>query len=208
MGDTVAPRERASVGHFESGGRHYEGTPAEQASEVAALPTLIVGSELCHDDVFMGLAGEADGDPQLAYALAVRYARRGAPREAVAAMLVEASPTADSPVRPINRLMNMGRNNGCFVDAPLQSGDAVNALQQARIATLHRGARFLVLRGRRECLQCEARLAADNRGLHCSAHRAHAGSDLATLTSMLRDVAEQIGIPADGSQARRIRRNV
>jgi hypothetical protein len=70
MGDTVAPRERASVGHFESGGRHYEGTPAEQASEVAALPTLIVGSELCHDDVFMGLAGEADGDPQLAYALA------------------------------------------------------------------------------------------------------------------------------------------
>lgn len=82
----------------------------------------------------------------------------------------------------------------------------MNALRPERIKALRRGARFLVLRGRRECLQCEARLATDNRGLHCSAHRAHAGSDLATLTSTLRDVAEQIGIPTDGSQARRVRR--
>lgn len=194
------------MGHFEVGGRHYGGTPAERASDIRFLPTEVVGWALGHDDVFMALAAESSGDPDRAYALAARYARRGAPREAAAAMLLEASPT-DSPVRPLNRLRSMGRNRGCFVDAPLQNGDAVNALQQKRIEALHRGARFLVRRGRRECLECGARLASDNRRLHCSAHEAHhAGPNRAALIGTLRDVAEQIGIPADGSQARRVRR--
>lgn len=206
---SVAPVETSSVGHFERGGRHFEGTRAQRAQDVWPLPTMIVGYEMANDSVFMRLADEAGGNLELARVLARVYVRRGPGLKAFAAMLVKASPIDDSPVRPVNRLMNMGKRDR-YVGSPPKDDDPTYAVQQRYIATLERGTRLLRLRGYRRCLECWAPLAADNRRLYCSAHEGSVwgGRDRDAMTTTLRALAVQLGYDSDGPQRRRVKRRI
>jgi hypothetical protein len=148
---------------------------------------------------------QVNGDPDRAFEFAGNYARSGPQREAIEVMLLGLSEDY-SRIHPVDRLILMGRYNGCYVDAPNRAGDPVNSLQQRRIDRLFEGVEYLRRRGRRQCLRCDVQLARDNKDLHCVAHNAFDSVDRATLQTTLRDVAQQLGIDTDGPKSRRLRR--
>jgi hypothetical protein len=171
------------------------------------LPVVIVGGALGADETFRRYVREVAEKRSSAELLAGRYARSGAGRRVIAAMLTEASQA--SPEAATTRLMNMSRRRAVYVNAPPEAADPKNALQERYVEVLFRGAELLVWRGQGRCLRCGAELAEDNQGLYCGAHD---GRDLeksreqAAMTTTLRAVAEELGIASDRPRARRVRR--
>lgn len=204
MENTVAPREPSEVGLFEPGGRHYDGTPAQQALGVSMLPVVVLGGELGRDETFRRLALEVVGDGPRAYSLAARYARSGARRWAIAAMLIEAS--VAPPDALTTRLMNMSQRRAVFLNQALEDADPRNALQQRYIAKLFRGARIVARRGAHRCLECGAFRVSGYCDSHYPLEHGQHARDSDAARVILRAVAEQLGISSHGPQARRARR--
>jgi hypothetical protein len=191
------------MGHFERGGRHYGGTPAERALEVSMLPVVVLGAELGVDETFRRYALDVAGDPPRADAIAVRYARSGVGRRAVATLLREA--TVAPPGLLTTRLMNMSTRRASFVDAPLAPGDPQNALQTRYLETLQRGALVVARRGARRCLACGAYRVIG----YCDSHDLEWGRaerDREAARVVLRAVAEELGL--ESPKAPKARREV
>jgi hypothetical protein len=203
---SIALNEPPEVGHFEPGGRHFEESKPLRAVEAAMLPVCLVAFELANDETFRRFAAEVAGDADKAYALAGRYCRTGGGREAVAAMLLEAS-RDQRPGFIATRLANLGKRRAAWLDAPLEPGDRRNALQERTAATYKLGALLLMRRGAGCCWACGALLASDQRGDYCSVHRPRWDArDKTALRDTLRAVAEHLGVATDGPASRRQRR--
>jgi hypothetical protein len=198
----------AEVGHFEAGGRHFEGSPAGRATEAAMVPVIILGAALAADQTFQRYAAEVASNPDKAPRLAGRYCRAGAGRQVVEAMLREAS--RDRRPGSADRLMNLSSRRAWYEEAPLEPGDRRNALQERTLATFQHGAELLVRRGANRCLTCGRSLAHDHASRrYCASHQPGWGeeeADQAALRATLRAAAESMGFASCGPRARRTRR--
>lgn len=202
------------MGHFESGGTHYDGPAAVRALEVDLLPVIAVAGVLGNDEHFRELAAEVAGDQEHAHEAALAYVRSGSGRRAIAAMLVRAGDAPPNVLR--TRLMNMGRR-ACFSEAPLVEGDARNRLRVGTVDRLVRGAELVARRGAGRCLACGCPLRASREGgsrrEYCYSHEAETGhkqraaADKHEMRELLRAVAEHLGVDTDGPRARRARRS-
>jgi hypothetical protein len=200
----VAPGALSEVGHFERAGRHFDETPPVRALEVSMLPVIVLGAVLGGDETFRSYALEVADNPRRVAHLAGRYAHSGALRRAIAAMLIKASQAP--PEALTTRLMNMSRKRAVFVEQPLEDTDPKNALQERYLLKLFRGARVVAHRGARRCLECGAYRVEGYCDSHYPLEHGQQARDNDAARVILRAVAEQIGIPSDGPQARRVRR--
>jgi hypothetical protein len=200
----VPADQPSEVGHFQRGGRHFNETPAVRALEVSMLPVIVLGGVLGADETFRSYAMEVADNPHRAGTLAGRYAHSGAGRRAIEAMLIEAS---NAPPQALTtRLMNMSRKRAVYVEQPLADTDPKNALQERSLTKLGLGAEVVARRGARRCLECGAYRVEG----YCESHyplehgRQERDNDAARV--ILRAAAEEMGLPADGPKARRVRR--
>lgn len=178
-----------------------------QALDLSVLPVEVLGGALGRDETFRRYALQVADDPARAALHARRYTRSETGRRVLAAMLLEASQAEPRLIE--TQLMNMGRQRGVWLEAPLEDRDPTHALQKRYLAKLLRGATVVVRRGAGCCLQCGAYKVA---ATYCESHRplehGQAARDKDAARVILRAVAEQMGIPADGPEARRVRRRV
>lgn len=168
------------------------------------LPVIVLGGVLGADEAFRRYALEVADDPSRAYPLAGRYARAGAGRKAIVAMLTVASEAPPKALR--TRLMNMSRKRAVYVEQPLEEADPKNALQERYLARLGRGAQVVARRGARRCLECGAFKVDGYCESHYPLEHGQQSRDNDSARVILRAVAAQMGFPTDGPEARRVRR--
>jgi hypothetical protein len=197
-----------------------DGSPKHRALQIALEPVAVLGYELGGCALFrryvseIAVRAELGGDPcVLADAFACKYGNRGsAVHQVMAAMLIRAAKAPREPhVAITHSLMNMGRVRGFYGDPALEPGDASNVMQTRCYRALVRGAEIVARRGARLCTNCGGRLETHNRTGYCGAHGRAFGErarDGEARRFLMRSVAEQLGLKADGAQARRARRRV
>ena len=203
---SVAVGEPSEVGHFEPAGKHYDGTPSARALEVSMLPYIALGAALGADQTFRRYAAEVADAPERADGLAGRYARSGAGRNVMSALLLIASQAPPSALT--TRLMNASRKRAVYIGQPLENTDPKNALQERFVSKLHRGAQVITRRGAHQCLQCGAHKVRGYCQSHSPLEHGQQNRDRDAARMTLRAVAEQMGIDSDGPAARRVRRRV